>query len=476
MKKLLRHTLCLAIATMTLFACKPDEPTPTPEEAMHLKSQSIAEGAEIDAFGVTELVLTYDKMIKLSSTAKVTINGLEAAPVVSSVTAKIPLALTPGETYKVEATEGSFVSTRDAAVVSPAFSLTFTTKAAGSTDSIAAALCNPNATKEAKNVYNFLCEQYGKKIISSSIANVNWNFAEAELVYKATGKYPAMATMDYIHMFTMTSHNPFSGWVVPYNNITEVKKWWDNNGLLSACWHWNMPANKEAINNKDGYTCTPGAGTVGSNVTTCVKPSDIMNPDSWVYAVAQEDLQKMVEVLKLLQDAGIPMIWRPFHEASGNTYGQYAGSGAWFWWGAEGAAKYKELWQYVYNYFKDNGINNLIWVWTSQNNGDTDWYPGDEYVDIVGQDIYNQNAVSNASDYIRLKSTYPNKLCTLSECGNVGKISEQWAAGARWSYFMPWYDYNATSLDGHQHGNTEWWQDAVNCQYVITRDQMPSLK
>ena len=38
----------------------------------------------------------------------------------------------------------------------------------------------------------------------------------------------------------------------------------------------------------------------------------------------------------------------------------------------------------MFETFKSKGINNLIWVWTTETNDDT-WYPGDEYVDIIGQ-------------------------------------------------------------------------------------------
>ena len=61
-------------------------------------------------------------------------------------------------------------------------------------------------------------------------------------------------------------------------------------------------------------------------------------------------------------------------------------------------------------------------------------------------------------------------MITLSECGSVGKISEQWEAGGKWSWFMPWYHYNATSLIGHQHADEAWWKDAMNQSFVLDRE------
>ena len=149
---------------------------------------------------------------------------------------------------------------------------------------------------------------------------------------------------------------------------------------------------------------------------------------TWENKVFTSDMAAVAGYLKLLKDAGIPVLWRPFHEAAGK----------WFWWGKD-AASHKAMWIAMFNYFKAQGLDNLIWVWTTET-GDEDWYPGDQYVDIIGRDIYSKDAETCASQYAAISATYGNKMITLSECGTVGKISEQWAAGARWSWFMPWYD------------------------------------
>ncbi len=468
----------ILLIVLVTVACKPTIEEPTQPVLADMMSASIAEGQEVNAELFTEANITFFRTISIAHAEQITLNNEPIEASVSKENAKMLLlhfpSLMPGTQYVLHLAEGSVLADYgEEKRPSREITIHFSTK---EKQEVIAALCNPDAIPSAQKVFNFLHEQYGRKILSSTIANVNWNFDEAELVYKATGKYPAIATMDYIHMFTLTSHNPFNGWTVRYDDTRAVEDWWKKNGLIAAGWHWNMPANEDAINNTNGYTCTPGAGTVGNQTTTCAKPSNVMKEGTWEKRIADEDLAKMAELLLLLQNKGIPVIWRPLHEASGNTYGQWAGGGAWFWWGIEGAEAYKALWRYMFDYFHQAGVNNLIWVWTSQNNGDTDWYPGDDYVDIIGQDIYNKGAASNAADFARLQATYPNKIVTLSECGNVGKISEQWAAGAYWSYFMPWYQYNATTLDGHEHGNTAWWQDAMSCPYVISRDQMPDLK
>ena len=185
---------------------------------------------------------------------------------------------------------------------------------------------------------------------------------------------------------------------------------------------------------------------------------------TWENKVFTEDLKNAAAYLKLLRDADIPVLWRPFHEAAGG----------WFWWGKD-AASFKSLWIAMFNYFKTEGLDNLIWVWTTEGN-DSDWYPGDQYVDIVGRDVYNKETADCVSEYTSIAGNYGNKIVSLSECGTVGLISEQWASGARWSWFMPWYD--GTNEDGSPvvHADEAWWKDAMSQEFVVSREDLPSME
>ena len=185
---------------------------------------------------------------------------------------------------------------------------------------------------------------------------------------------------------------------------------------------------------------------------------------TWENKVFTEDLKNAAAYLKLLRDADIPVLWRPFHEAAGG----------WFWWGKD-AASFKSLWIAMFNYFKTEGLDNLILVWTTEGN-DADWYPGDQYVDIVGRDVYNKETADCVSEYTSIAENYGNKIVSLSECGTVGLISEQWASGARWSWFMPWYD--GTNEDGSPvvHADEAWWKDAMSQEFVVSREDLPSME
>ena len=195
-------------------------------------------------------------------------------------------------------------------------------------------------------------------------------------------------------------------------------------------------------------------------------PANALTEGTWENAVYEADMAEIIGYLTLLQNEGIPVLWRPYHEAAGG----------WFWWGKD-AASFKALWVDMFNRFQEAGLNNLIWVWTSETDDD-DWYPGDAYVDIIGRDLYGNAADDCAAQYNTLAATYGNKMVALSECGygeatgsTVGFISEQWAAGARWAWFMPWYNGDDASTF---HADEAWWKDAMEQDFVLSRDELPA--
>lgn len=86
-------------------------------------------------------------------------------------------------------------------------------------------LCNLDATTSTRQIYELLRDCYGKKSISCSMAEVNWNYKEAGYVKTWTGKYPAMNGYDFIHLTY--------DWE-PYKDISPVQEWWDMGGLVTA--------------------------------------------------------------------------------------------------------------------------------------------------------------------------------------------------------------------------------------------------
>lgn len=325
------------------------------------------------------------------------------------------------------------------------------------------------ASDKARALYGYILSLYGKRIISSIMADVNWNHREADKVYSLTGKYPAMNCYDFIHIYV-----PENNWI-DYTDLKPVTEWAEKGGIVSLMWHFNVPVDKNTTPSADGsgVTCTPGA--------TTFRARNVFTADTWENKWFHGQMDKVAAVILALQDKGIAAVWRPFHEAAGNaTYKQVASwATSWFWWGYDGPEVYRRLWVEMYDYFASKGIRNLIWVWTTQNhNGDSskydqdkEWYPGDNYVDIVARDLYGSSVADNKREFDEIQRTYPSKMVTLGECGtdsDAGKafasIPSVWSSGAKWSWFMPWYGANMP--------DASWWKAAMSSGSVVSRSDV----
>lgn len=338
-------------------------------------------------------------------------------------------------------------------------------------------------TEAAKRLYRYFRNNYGKKVISSVMADVAWNHSPADKIKKnISGKWPAMNCYDFIHIQVPDGN----GWI-DYSDITPVTEWVDAGGIVQLMWHFNVPKSEDTTvgTNGSGVTCSPGE--------TTYKASNVLVSGTWENKYFYAQMDRVIAVILKLQEAGIAATWRPFHEAAGNaTAKQQANwTKAWFWWGYDGAETFKSLWIAMFDYFKQKGVNNLIWIWTTQNyNGnsanyhqDTDWYPGDSYCDMVARDLYGYTAAQNAQEFTEIQATYPNKMVVLGECGwdsndktgkPQGDIVECWNAGAKWGHFMVWYDGNAGNKSGTMVSDA-WWSSAMkkaNADIVITRSQV----
>jgi|WetSurMetagenome_2_1015567.scaffolds.fasta_scaffold00047_41 mannan endo-1,4-beta-mannosidase len=312
---------------------------------------------------------------------------------------------------------------------------------------IDANLVTPGASTQAVNLYNYLKTNFMTNIISGTMANYSTNINEATWVHDQTGKWPALTCFDFI------DHTiPKSGSVLYEAPFTLGQSWWNNNGIVALMWHWRDPLSK------DGAFYT-------ANTTFDV--SKITNTSSQEYIEMVRDIDTIAKYLKEFRDANIPVIWRPLHEAAGG----------WFWWGAKGAAPCKALWQLMYDRLVNyHGLNNLIWVWTTNTNSDAlDWYPGHNYVDIVAMDIYpgeNQHS-SQYFEFNRVKEKFEGrKIIALSECGSVPDPALMKQYGDIWSWFMPW---NGDYTESSSHNGTTWWKKFFTYSYVISRDNMPNL-
>ena len=111
-----------------------------------------------------------------------------------------------------------------------------------------------------------------------------------------------------------------------------------------------------------------------------------------------------------------------------------------------------------------------------------DWYPGNDFVDIVGVDIYENNTGAKDRQYNALvELTDGKKLVTVSECGHIPDPEACMAAGNKWSWFMVWPsadssgNLSVTPVD-YPLNTLELWNKVMSGPYTLGREDMPSLK
>ena len=219
-------------------------------------------------------------------------------------------------------------------------------------------LSNPNATENTKKVYKYICDTYGKNILTGQQESTWMGSPDYEMNYllKNTGKLPAIRGLDFMN-------NDFDGCV------TRAKEWWDKGG--------------------------------------------------------PENFKKL---------------WRLMYDRYTNVY----------------------------------GLDNLIWVLAySKNQLEMEnWYPGDEFVDVIGGDSYDPGTNHDLYESVK-KIAADGMPITLHECGTIPSDKEMQADGTKWVWFMTWHTDVLTNSDSN---TPERLKALYNTDYYITLDELPDWK
>ena len=344
-------------------------------------------------------------------------------------------------------------------------------------------LSDPKASPGAKKLMQFLSDNYGKKIITGQHCS-SASGSEMELIYRMTGKYPAIRFGD-VEGYSANST------IDAGDIIGACEEWADKGGIVGLMWHWDAPSGVSSVYKEEtdfslldalppykvindivepptaeaptedasGTTEATAEPTEETKVDYSI-PTDPIEPEFVqrfeftvdVATLKPEEIRKLVEdgklspacealiqdidtvseTLKPLAEKDIPVLWRPLHEAGGD----------WFWWGADGVEPYRWLWDTMYRRMTEyHGLHNLIWVW----NGQSEEYLVDNY-DIASLDIYLSPDKPFGSRYEQFVSihrmTGGSKMIAMSESSSVPDVNLMFRDNTIWSYFGLWYgDY-----------------------------------
>ena len=251
----------------------------------------------------------------------------------------------------------------------------------------------------------------------ATIYGINWKQQDNPTALRSdikdvSGKLPAIHGYDLGHI---ELNKTFNLDTVSFALIRgQVKKLHKNGAIFTFSWHLDNPVSN------------------GSSWDTISAVKEILKGGK-----EREKYEKWVSRISIffnsLEDEKgqkIPVVFRPFHEMNGG----------WFWWG-EGncsAEDYKELWRQTFVLLQQNNVHNLLFSYAPnimQSVEDFEkYYPGDEYVDILGVDIYNYGGkeafirnIKTNLEILKGKSQSTSKPYALTETGNINPgVDSQW--------------------------------------------------
>ncbi len=236
-------------------------------------------------------------------------------------------------------------------------------------------ISDKKATSETQILYKNLISTASKSILfghQDDLAyGVNWKYEPGRSDVKdVTGDYPAVYGWDLAGLERKAPKN-IDG--VPFdkmkNYIIEAKK---RGGIITISWHFDNP-----LTGKNAWDTT-------QKTLASVLPGGSQHEKfkSWL-----DEAVKFFSALKDENGKPIPILFRPFHELTGN----------WFWWCKNNGSpeEFKTLWKFTFDYFQKKGIHQLIYIYNTADFKSKaeflEYYPGSEYADMLSFDSYLYN-------------------------------------------------------------------------------------
>ncbi len=227
-------------------------------------------------------------------------------------------------------------------------------------------------TRKVLNYLASLPQKKEKKLLSGQFVSGHptVTLATVEKIHAESGQWVALVGVDYYPPKGL-KRAPFEEQNPPRWQIVNplLKEQWKAGGLVTVNHHMTNPWT--------GSNSWSKAGAL----------ADLLDPTTSAGAFYQRQLAMIGDGLEDLQRAEIVVLYRPFHEINGG----------WFWWGAQDAETFRKVWRSLFEYLTvQRKLHNLIWIYNSASMAH---YPGDEYVDLVSYDLYNDDPAKARPSY-----------------------------------------------------------------------------
>lgn len=293
----------------------------------------------------------------------------------------------------------------------------------------------PNASPEAKALLNLYYSISGKYTFTGQ-HNYPANKSRSTFFMKDyTGFTPVIWSSD----FGFAQRGDKDSYLSRPDIVREAIRQHKKGAIITLCWHAAPPtANEPVIFNSPVKGNPETLSTVQGHMLN-EQYTELLTPGTRLYNHWAAQVDTIAFFLKQLQDAKVPVLWRPYHEMNGN----------WFWWGCRtGEAGtlqiYRQLFDRLVNYHK---LTNLIWVWNVDRplmpiRNFSNYYPGNDFLDILSLDVYGND----------FKQTYYDSLMNLSKgkpllFGEVGDapVLDVYQTQPNWASWVIWAGFTSST-------------------------------
>ena len=285
-----------------------------------------------------------------------------------------------------------------------------------------------NASPEAKALLKFFYSISGEYLLTGQHNYPNVKDRNTKFAADYIGKTPVIFSTDWGFAVDKNSDSYLARQDIVDEAIRQNKM----GSIITICWHAVPPTADEPVT----FQPLPGADSTklhsvqGKLLDQQFK--DVLTPGTALYKHWCEQVDSIAVYLKKLQNAHVPVMWRPYHVMNGD----------WFWWGGRVGEYstiklYRQLFDRLVNYHK---LNNLIWLWNVDRPSTpirkfANFYVGNDFFDIASLDVYGSDF--NQNYYDSLLSLAKGKPIVLGEVGNP-PTTEILKLQPKWSYYVIW--------------------------------------
>lgn len=308
---------------------------------------------------------------------------------------------------------------------------------------------DPKATKEARELLQYLHTVAGKQIITGQHTQTI-PCEEITYIRENTGKEPKLRG------FELLAYSPN----INYEDASPecLKEVEENKGTVETALQWARENRPAGILTFSFHWFSPIGGRDKSFYAehTDFDAAKVLQEGTPEHTAFYHDMDVITEILQRFQEENIPILWRPFHESYGT----------WFWWGAKGAEVARDLYRLMFDYYTGvKNLHNLLWVW---NCDIPEAYPGDTYVDVVSMDVYlpEYQATDYADTYEKLvQATSREKVAALAEIGYLPDVELLQKSRIPWAYYMTW---SKEFCIGEQYNSVKNLKKMYDSEYTVT--------